>query len=379
VMMDVFGSIGYFAELKSLAPSLGRKMKASNMPVIVMAGVAAELKPATLAVPGRDPRATMNAIYHKSGVQAMLDLAQENDIPLLFVSNNVCNEMLKFEDADEVIKELDLEGLMADLARAWYGPHLEGKCVPFDWVSFLAMLLYDRFEHSLALETRDLYVGINDASILVLHDKRIPMNDISKGNLEGTQSIPATDTNAAVPATISTKLWGPVHSVVSVNRQAMIELCSHLCQLLRVQSKALELKINVQPLLDLRNTEATTKLKGGKCLYIQAGDSAEFDSYFVSCAAAQMQLRTENMALAIVVPERIANNDSDERDPMKHDPEYSKQVMDTAGRLLTRLVGQSTDNLLLVKGSRNTKNVIAHKFMFNEVEKYGPLINDRSE
>ena len=83
-----------FTELKKAAPSLGRKMKASNMPVIVMAGVAAELKPATLAAPGRDPRATMNAIYHQKGVRAMLDIAVENKVPLLFVTNNVCNEML---------------------------------------------------------------------------------------------------------------------------------------------------------------------------------------------------------------------------------------------------------------------------------------------
>ena len=34
------------------------------MPISVMAGVMAELEPTTLSLPGRDRRATMNAIYH---------------------------------------------------------------------------------------------------------------------------------------------------------------------------------------------------------------------------------------------------------------------------------------------------------------------------
>lgn len=75
----------------------------------------------------RDPRSTMNAIYDKDAVRLLLSTAQKYDVPLLFVTNNVCNQMLKFEDASEVIEAMHLRGLMKQLAEAWYGPHLKGK------------------------------------------------------------------------------------------------------------------------------------------------------------------------------------------------------------------------------------------------------------
>ncbi len=46
------------------------------MPAVIMAGVLAEAQTVTLAVPGRDPRATMNAIYHEPAVKCMLSMAQ---------------------------------------------------------------------------------------------------------------------------------------------------------------------------------------------------------------------------------------------------------------------------------------------------------------
>ncbi len=52
----------------------------------------------------RDPRSTMNAIYYPEAVQLLLDMAKEEKVPLLFVTNNVCNEMFKFEDSSEVVK-----------------------------------------------------------------------------------------------------------------------------------------------------------------------------------------------------------------------------------------------------------------------------------
>ena len=69
----------------------------------------------------------MNAIYHPDAVRLLLDTAQKHNVPLLFVTNNVCNQILKFEDSAEVISAMGLEGLMKDLAIAWYGPHLKGK------------------------------------------------------------------------------------------------------------------------------------------------------------------------------------------------------------------------------------------------------------
>jgi hypothetical protein len=49
-----------------------------------------------------------------------------------------------------------------------------GKCVPFDWVCFSAMLLFGRAARSadgvslMTTERRELHVGVDDASVMVL-------------------------------------------------------------------------------------------------------------------------------------------------------------------------------------------------------------------
>ena len=53
VIVDMNGSMGYFQLLMGLAPSLGSKIKASGMPITIMAGVQAEAEAGTLRVPGR--------------------------------------------------------------------------------------------------------------------------------------------------------------------------------------------------------------------------------------------------------------------------------------------------------------------------------------
>lgn len=53
-------------------------------------------------------------------------------------------------------------------------PSPAGKCVPFDWVSFCAMLMHGRFEGLLKVERRQLWVGESDASVLVLVDPSEP-------------------------------------------------------------------------------------------------------------------------------------------------------------------------------------------------------------
>lgn len=212
VIIDMHGSVGYFQLLLSLCPSLGPKLKASGMPVVIMAGVYAEVEAPTLRLPGRDPRSTMNALYHADAVECLLSSTSKYNVPLLFVTNNVCNQMLKFEDAQDVADALDLQGLMKELAFAWYGPHLKGKCVPFDWVSFTAMLLHKRFPWLLQLEQRELWVGVKDPSILVLkHLDQAPDSPAVKANLEGTA------------------LWGVVDSVVSVDKRIMLQLARTVC------------------------------------------------------------------------------------------------------------------------------------------------------
>ncbi|KAG1674942.1 hypothetical protein FOA52_014735 [Chlamydomonas sp. UWO 241] len=206
LVIDVNGSIGYLQLLMPLCPKLGVKLKASGMPVTIMAGVLAELESTTLRLPGRDPRSTMNALYHADAIRTMLDEASKHSVPLLFVTNNVCNAMLKFDDADELVKSMSLVGLLQQLAEAWYGPHLHGKCVPFDWVSFTAMLAHGRFPGLLRMETRQLYVGEQDASVLVLKDPNGKPSATVEENL------------------LDTKLWGSVESLVSVDRTAMLEL-----------------------------------------------------------------------------------------------------------------------------------------------------------
>ncbi len=211
VIIDMHGSVGYLQLLKSMCPCLGSKLKASGMPVVIMAGILAESESATLRLPGRDPRSTMNALYHADAVRILLEEAKRNHVPLLFVTNNICNRMLKFEDAESLSESMQLHGLMKELAMAWYGIHLKGKCVPFDWVSFTAMLLHKRFPSLLKLEHRELWVGINDASIMVLKSPHLTNTATIKHNLEGT------------------KFWGKVESVVEVDQEAMLKLARAVC------------------------------------------------------------------------------------------------------------------------------------------------------
>ena len=53
---------------KNATPSLAH-FQASGMPVVIMAGILAESESATLRLPGRDPRSTMNALYHADAVK----------------------------------------------------------------------------------------------------------------------------------------------------------------------------------------------------------------------------------------------------------------------------------------------------------------------
>ena len=207
VCLDVNGAVGYMHELrKMMTPNqwdtFGRKVKASGVPIVWMAGVLSEVTPATQSLPGRDRRSTMNAIYHPSGVRALLDLAREFELPMVFATNNVCNSCYKFDSAADVLSGFmppECEGkVLWNMMLRWYEqPHLKGKCVPFDVVAFIAFLvafvkanptlvLPEELAQSLApfggvssgieFESRELYVGTSqevaqgaDASVLVLH------------------------------------------------------------------------------------------------------------------------------------------------------------------------------------------------------------------
>jgi len=206
VVLDMNGSVGYLKQLLQLYPKLGAKVHASGMPVTVMAGILAEAETATMRVPGRDPRSTMNALYHAESSKMLLQMAKENEVPLLFITNNVCNKLLRFENATEIARVMGLQGLMSELARSWYGPHLTGRCVPFDWVSFCSLLLHKRFEGLIRCEPRQLYVGADDPSVMVLLEPGLPITPTVEQNLEGA------------------KFWGEVMSVVDIDRDIMLKL-----------------------------------------------------------------------------------------------------------------------------------------------------------
>ncbi len=60
----------------------------------------------------------------------LLRLAEAHGVPLLFVTNNVCNKLLKFQDAAEVAERMGLgQGLLRRIGDVWFGlPHLQGGC-----------------------------------------------------------------------------------------------------------------------------------------------------------------------------------------------------------------------------------------------------------
>lgn len=75
----------------------------------------------------RDPRATKNAIYYPDAVRVLLRIAKNHNVPLLFVTNNACNKLMRFEDAEDVNKQLELQGLLKRISDVWFSmPHLKG-------------------------------------------------------------------------------------------------------------------------------------------------------------------------------------------------------------------------------------------------------------
>jgi hypothetical protein len=50
----------------------------------------------------------MNAIYHPEAVQLLLDMAKKEGVSLLFVTNNVCNHLFRFEDSEDIIKVMKI-------------------------------------------------------------------------------------------------------------------------------------------------------------------------------------------------------------------------------------------------------------------------------
>jgi len=209
LMLDLMGSSGFMQQLTDLCPGLPAKVKHSGFPVPLMCGVLAERMPQTIKIPGRDPRAGMNSIYHRP--KEILDLATSHGVPLLFVSNNCTRDILRFDDDKELVKELGLTGLLKQIAECWFAPHLRGKYVVFDWVALVAMLLYERQDEQLTVESRELWVGEDDCSVMVLKRPTDSVDDETvRANLEGTY------------------FHGTYKSVIDMDRRVLLDLARDL-------------------------------------------------------------------------------------------------------------------------------------------------------
>jgi len=44
----------------------------------------------------------MNALYHTESASLLLKMSVEHDVPLLFITNNTCNKLLRFQDSADV-------------------------------------------------------------------------------------------------------------------------------------------------------------------------------------------------------------------------------------------------------------------------------------
>eukprot|EP00951_Prasinocladus_malaysianus_P019194 scaffold155048_cov49-Prasinocladus_malaysianus.AAC.1 len=101
-------------------------------------------------------------------------------------------------------------GLLKRIAECWFAPHLQGKYVVFDWVAMVALLLFQRRDDCLTVEDRELWVGEDDCSVMVLKNPGDPMNEIIQENLKGTV------------------YYGTYKSVVNMDRKVLLDLAREL-------------------------------------------------------------------------------------------------------------------------------------------------------
>ena len=136
VMLDGNGSLGYLVRLSEILGedgmcTLGAKMKASGVPMPIMAGVLGEVPTKTMVMEGRNPRATMNALYAPQDMKLLIKLAIKYSAPLLFVTNNACVSTVKFDSIDKVLEYLSIDPVDAKVDKT-------GKVTTAEVISVLA-------------------------------------------------------------------------------------------------------------------------------------------------------------------------------------------------------------------------------------------------
>lgn len=202
VVFDNIGACGFFQPLMERSRTLLAKMKASGQPVCTMNGILAEEEIKTLSVPGRDRRATMNNLY--ANPASFMNAVQEAGIPLVYSTNTATTAAACYEDDDALVGALGLRGILAQMARDWYGGHLKGKYVPFDWITLLSRIAYGRDDNTIVvLEQRELRTGLKNKAVQVL----LPPADavLSDEQREHIQNALSDDTEQAGPLVASVK------------------------------------------------------------------------------------------------------------------------------------------------------------------------------
>ena len=165
-MLNVLGGVGFLDYLLKNSKHFISKLKASNTPIVSMNGILAEQEIKTMSVPGRDRRATMNNLYSRP--TAFMAAVKEHGLKIVYSTNTATTAAFCFDDDKRLAFGLGLHGLVKQMAHDWFGPHLKGKYVPFDFVTVLSRLAYDRDDKLVVLEKRALYVGKDNASVQVL-------------------------------------------------------------------------------------------------------------------------------------------------------------------------------------------------------------------
>ena len=215
--------MGYLPELWGLCPNLPDKILQSKHFMPVMGGVDAECPTKITAMKGRDPRATMNALYSPKGTGKFIQLAKnvrqlriESEtalgnnhpdpvlLPLLYGTNNFCNNYCYKDDQHVIDTLLDpsintsRKSLLSKMQQSWGGrAHLKNKNPVFDWSVMKGWLDFEYYssKEGLVTERKKLFVGVNDPTVQVLvkyeNREKLTTNQLmaEKKNLVGTEYI----------------------------------------------------------------------------------------------------------------------------------------------------------------------------------------------
>lgn len=121
----------------------------------------------------------------------------------------------------------------------------------------------------------------------------------------------------------------------------------------------------VKTLFSLLNLRNGSTLPPGRCVYVQSGDSTDFDGYLCAAIAQQFAKLTPDLVAAIVVPRRRATPDRTAKRNV-HDDNFSGECMKVAYALIRGVAPDAR----IFEGPLNEENFIPNKFIAHERKKY---------